>query len=210
MKKISKIMIIALLLVILLIGNSSVIAVNEYSNSIKLASVNTDQMSFGVRFSGEPEVSNRDKVKAAITNDLNATISVSGLNSKENIETATYVVQNTSTDLLANLSIQVTNSNKEYFSVTAKIEKSLLSKGEATTVTVEIELIKEPPYQEKVTSTIGIQLEAVAEQPGTGGDSGNTGTSSGGTSSKPSSGKPNEKDDTPNTGDSKFINMFWR
>ena len=67
---------------------------------------------FKVKFSGVPIVSNEQKVKAAVTNDISATINVTGLTMEENVETASYVVQNTSKDLLAELAVNITNSNE--------------------------------------------------------------------------------------------------
>lgn len=192
MRKINKIFIVIILATVILIRNYYVIA----------SSLNSSQLNFKVRFSGEPQVSNAAKVKAAITDELSATINVNNLTMKENIETVTYIVQNTSTDLSAELSMEANNSNKEYFSLSYNIEKTILKKGEATKVTVIIELIKEP-ILENEKATIGIQLKATPVQP-----------------SEDKEDKPNspitnikdyyDKDDTPKTGNSSFIDIFGR
>lgn len=213
MSKVTKILIITFLL--LLIGNYYVTAV----------SLNSSQINFKVRFSGEPEVSNKTKIKAAVTDDLSATINVNNLITKGETATATYIVQNTSTDLSANLSIETTNNNKEYFSLTSNIEKTHLKKGEATRVTITIQLIKEP-ILENEKATIGIQLKATPVQPTNDTDNNsnsenndktpsttitnNNKTNINKESQETSIKKFYEKDNTPKTGDSSFINVFWR
>lgn len=126
--------------------------------------LNSSQIEFKVSFSGEPQVSNANKVVAAITDDLSATINVTNLTMEENKETVTYIVQNTSKDLSANLSVEIANSNKKYFDISSKIEKTTLEKGEATKITITIELIKTPILESEKT-TIGIKLKAIPVQP---------------------------------------------
>lgn len=184
MKRINKILIVILLTTLILIRNYYVIA----------NSLNSSKLNFKVQFSGEPQVSNKTKVKAAITDELNATVNVDNLTMNENIETVTYIVQNTSTDLSADLSVKTHNSNEEYFSLSYNIEKTTLKKGESTKVTIIIQLIKDP-ILENEKSTIGIQLKATPVQ---------TGIDSPITNIK----DYYEKDDTPKTGILSFINIF--
>ena len=218
MKKISKIVVI-ILITIILIGNCYALAANENLSLVKLATINPNQTNFKVRFSGKPKVSNENKVKASVTNDLSATINVTGLTMKENFETVTYIVQNTSTDLSADLSIQTTNSNEEYFAIESNIEKTTLAKGEAAKVTITIKLIKEP-LDESEKTTIGIQLKANPVQPTDDNDenAGHPTTTIPDTNANPNPNpnpNPNEnyygeKDDTPKTGNWKIIDVFWR
>ena len=181
------------------------------------------QNDFKVKFSGVPIVSNEQKVKAAVTNDISATINVTGLTMEENVETASYVVQNTSKDLLAELAVNITNSNEEYFLIEPQIEKTILTNGEATRVIIKVELLKEPT-EESQKSTIGIQLKAQPIQPKEDDNVNNENASS----SKPDDStiqttpstniKPNdkpqydyyEKDETPKTGSLRFLDIFWR
>lgn len=186
MKRISKFLIVIVLATLILIRNYYVIA----------NSLNSSNLNFKVQFSGEPQVSNKIKVKAVITDELNATVNISNLTMKENIETVTYIVQNTSTDLSADLSVEMHNSNEEYFALESNIEKTTLKKGETTKITIIIKLIKEP-ILENEKSTIGIQLKATPVQ---------TGTDSPITNIK----DYYEKDDTPKTGILSFINIFGR
>lgn len=153
MKKSSKIVIVLLILAVFLLENGSVIA-----------TVNPNQTEFKVIFSGKPSVSNENTVKASITNEVNASVSVSGLTMKENVEYVTYIVQNTSKNLYADLVVNITNSNKEFFDVKTTVEKNNLTNGEATKITIKIELIKEPIDKSEMT-TIGIQLRATPVQP---------------------------------------------
>ena len=164
MKKTQKILLIVILITIIMFSNSYAIATSKKISTIKLATSNMNQTEFKVRFSGKPKVSNESKVDAAITNDLCAIINASGLTMDESTETVTYIIQNTSKDLSAELSIETTNSNKEYFLIESKIEKTTLTKGEATKIIIKIQLIKEPVGKSE-KSTIGIQLRATPIQP---------------------------------------------
>ena len=222
MRKIKKLLILIMMLTNLFVGKT-------YATS----NINPNQTEFKVRFSGEPIVSNEEKVKAAITNDLNATINVTDLTIEENIETVTYIVQNISKDLSAEISLNVSNSNKEYFLVESEIKNNTLAKGEATEVTIKVELLKEP-VEKQEKSTIGIQLDVKPIQPTednsqkqepnepSSSSSSNDSSSSSSSSSSNSTSKPSqttttnqnyeyyEKDETPKTGIFKFIDIFWR
>ncbi len=231
MKKTQKILLIVILITIIMFSNSYAIATSKKISTIKLATSNMNQTEFKVRFSGKPKVSNESKVDAAITNDLCAIINASGLTMDESTETVTYIIQNTSKDLSAELSIETTNSNKEYFLIESKIEKTTLTKGEATKIIIKIQLIKEPVGKSE-KSTIGIQLRATPIQPTEDGNS-NTGintptspsdstTPNTTTPTSPNTKLPNsqkntkkhynyyEKDETPKTGNFKIINIFGR
>ena len=124
-------------------------------------------------FSGTPIVSNSEYITAAITDDINATISVNGLTTKGQMVTAEFTVQNASSDLSTDLSVTTTNSNTEYFILSSEINKSSLIAGEATIVKVNVELAK-TPLAGRVESTIGVQLVATPVEPGKEGSSGST------------------------------------
>ena len=125
----------------------------------------------------------------------------------ENIETATFIVQNTSTDLFANLELEMINSNEEFFKVNVDIDKNVLTNGEATKITVNIELIK-TPIKETEKTIIGIKLNAIPIQP----SKENVSITDNNQSTITNTNKHdyNEKDETPKTGNGKFINIFWR
>ena len=203
MRKIKRLLIITIMLVILLIGSS-------------YTTFSSEQNDFKVRFSGEAIVSNKNKVSAKVVNDTNAVLEVSKLTSKETIS---YIVENTSRDLSADLSVNITNDNKEYFLVETKIEKTRLLKGEETKVILTVELIKEPIHKVE-NAKIGVQLISKPVQPEDEKQEENfnkpqTETPS---TTKPSNNSSNvnkdygyyEKDETPKTGDFKFIDIFRR
>ena len=165
MSKTNKIIIMAVLAATLLLGIGYAAIQNIVLNIAGTAAADPNQENFKVMFTGTPEVSDEEHVAASITDDINATINVSGLTKKGEKVSATYTVQNTSTDLSADLLLATTNSNTEYFTISSDLEKTSLTAGEPTTVTVTIEVIK-TPLAESVNSTVGIQLTAIPVQPG--------------------------------------------
>ena len=174
MSRTTKILTAILLVAIMLLGVGYAAIENITLNITGTASADPSQANFIVKFSGEPTVSDSTKVTAAVSDDLNATINAQGLATKGEIVTSTYTIQNASTDLSADLTVETTNSNTEYFTITSELEKTSLVAGEATTLTVSIELIK-VPIEQTETTTIGIQLTAIPVQPGQEGTSGETG-----------------------------------
>ena len=173
MSKTNKIIVVALLAAVLLLGVGYAAIQNITLNISGTAAADPSQSNFKVMFTGTPEVSDSTYVTAGITDETNATINVAGLTSKGQIVSATYTVQNTSTDLSADLSVATTNSNTEYFTLSSELADTSLTAGEATTVTVTVELTK-TPVAESVSSTVGVQLTAVPVQPGAEGTSGTT------------------------------------
>ena len=165
MKKTTKVIIIAILVAVLLLGIGYAAIQNITLNIAGKATADPSQSNFKVMFTGTPEVSDSTYVTAGITDDTNATINVRGLTTKGQIVSATYIVQNVSTDLSADLGLVTTNSNTEYFTISSELAKTSLVAGEATTVTVTAELIK-IPIQEAVSSTVGVQITAAPVQPG--------------------------------------------
>ena len=169
MRRTNKIIIAILLISIMLLGVGYAAIQNITLNITGTATADPSQSNFTVRFSENVQVSDSNKVIAAITDDTNATINVSGLTTSGDTATATYTVQNTSKDLSANLSVATTNSNEEYFLIESKLGNETLTAGGATTLTVTVQLIK-TPISTVETSTIGIQLTAEPVQPGQEGD----------------------------------------
>ena len=173
MKTTNKVIIASMLVAIMLIGVGYALIQNITLNITGSATANPNDANFGVKFAETTEVSDASKVTAAITNDTNATINVVGLTSAGETVTATYTVQNTSTDLSADLSVETTNDNTEYFEITSQLGKTSIVAGEATTLTVTVELLKTPIVATE-KATMGIQLTAVPVQPGEEGTSGGT------------------------------------
>jgi hypothetical protein len=172
MSKTNKIIIGIILTAVLLLGVGYAAIQNISLNITGTATADVSQSNFVVKFSNTPQVSDSNKVTASVTNSTNATMNVTGLTTKGDSVTATYTVQNTSADLSANLSVQATNSNEEYFEITTELGKTTLTSGDATTLTVTITLIK-TPITDNITSTIGLQLTSEPLQPGEEGGNGN-------------------------------------
>ncbi|MBR3614721.1 MAG: leucine-rich repeat protein [Clostridia bacterium] len=165
MKKTNKIILASAIVAVLLLGIGYAAIQNITLNINGTAAADPSQSNFKVMFSGTPTVSDDTYVTAAITDDTNATINVEGLTKKGDVVTATYTVQNASTDLSADLGVSTTNSNTEYFTLMSELDKTSLVAGEATTLTVTVELTK-TPIVDSVSATIGVQLEAMPVQPG--------------------------------------------
>jgi hypothetical protein len=186
MSKTNKIIIGVILAAVLLLGVGYAAIQNISLNITGTAKADVSQSSFVVGFAKTTQVSDPSKVTASVTNGTNAVLNVAGLTAKGDSVTATYTLQNTSPDLSANLSIQSTNSNEEYFTVETEIGKTSLESGEATTLTVTITLIK-TPITDNITSTIGLQLTSEPVQPGEEGEpeGGNGGDTSGSEGTEP-------------------------
>ena len=165
MRRTSKIILTVIILSMLLLGIGYAAIQNVTLNIVGTVSADPSQSNFKVMFVGTPVVSDEAYVTAAITDDTNATINVEGLTLKGQTVSATYDVQNVSTDLSADLSLSTTNNNTEYFTISSELEKTSLVAGEATTVTVTVELTK-TPITDTEMATIGVQLEAIPVQPG--------------------------------------------
>ncbi len=88
-----------------------------------------------------------------------AHITVTGLTKKADSATAEYTVVNDSNSIGANISLELTNTNTEYFRVTETILDKQLQAGDTTKVRITVELLK-TPISEVLTSDIIARLEA--------------------------------------------------
>ncbi|MBR3614132.1 MAG: leucine-rich repeat protein [Clostridia bacterium] len=165
MKRTNRIILTVVIVAMLVLGVGYAAIQNITLNITGTAAADPSQSNFKVMFSGTPTVSDETYVTAAVTNDTNATINVEGLTKVGDVASATYTVQNASTDLSADLSVLTTNDNTEYFTLSSELEKTSLVAGEATALTVTVELTK-TPLEESVSATIGVQLTAMPVQPG--------------------------------------------
>ena len=165
MRKTSKIIVTVVIIAIILLGIGYAAIQNITLTIAGTAAADPSQANFKVMFSGTPTVSDETYVAAAITDDINATMNINGLTKKGESVSATYIVQNVSNDISADLKLATTNSNTEFFTLKSEVGKVSLIAGEATTVTLTVELTK-TPIQESVNATIGLQLEAMPVQPG--------------------------------------------
>ena len=175
MRKTNKIIVVTILVAMLLLGIGYAAIQNVTLNISGTVAADPSQSNFKVCFVTDPEptVSDSTYVTAGVIDDINATINVSGLTIKGQIVSATYIVQNTSTDLSADLSVATTNSNTEYFTISSELADTSLKAGETTIVIVTVELTK-TPISESVSSIVGVELTAVPVEPGQEGTSGTT------------------------------------
>ncbi len=165
MKKTTKVVLAVLVAAMLLLGIGYA-AISQITLTIAgTATAQADSANFKVMFTDAITVSDSTKVTATKTNDTNATIAVSGLTTVGQTATATYTVQNTSTDISADINVATTNDNTEYFRINAKIGDTRLDPAEATTVTVTITLLKSV-ITDNETATVGVQLTAYPVEPG--------------------------------------------
>ena len=158
----SKIILTIVLASVVIIGVGYA-AINSIALEItgQLAAAPSDA-NFTVKFTdASPSEGN---VVANVTGDKTATLNVSGLTAKGEKATATYTIQNTSADLSANLTAAASNQNTEYFTVSTSFSNTSIAKGETSTLTVTVELIK-TPVENTVTDTVGINIEASPVQP---------------------------------------------
>lgn len=154
-----------LLVAILMLGIGYAAMSNITLNINGGASAVVEDENFKVKFTGTPEVSS-ENVTATIADDHNATLNVSGLSAKGDVETVIYTIENASEDLNASVAVPtITNDNTEYFSVTTDmLAATTLTAGDTTTVKVTVELIK-TPVSEDQTADIKISLVASPVQP---------------------------------------------
>ncbi len=133
-------------------------AINTINFVISVNSTaSTNQSNFSVKFKSATLTSGTGT--ATITNDTTATISVTGLTKVGDTATATYTIKNESLGVGADISLQLSNSNTEYFKVTETINDKQLQVNEQTTATITVEMIKTPIISD-VTTTITGTLHA--------------------------------------------------
>ena len=137
--------------------------VNSVTLSItgSAAAGNTD---LKVSFNGTKTVSNPSKGSATVTaGSKTATFTASNLTLNESI-TYTYTVQNTETDVAANISLSTTGSGS-YFIVTATPTSTVIQPGTTSVVSVVVKMIKTPVSSTDNTASFTITLNAVPDEP---------------------------------------------
>lgn len=126
-------------------------------NSVTLSitgTVGANSENIDVYFAGTPQVSNSSKVTATATaGTLTGNITVSDLTLNETV-TATYFITNNERDVGAIISLEsITNSNPDYFEVTATVNNSSVilcpENTEKKAVVITIKLKKTP-----ITTTV--------------------------------------------------------
>lgn len=107
-----------------------------------------------------PTVSS-DNINANIYEDDDkvAYFDVSELATIDDEATVTFNVINESNGIAALLSLEITNSNTEYFNVSKDIQKTNLLAGENNNITITVSL-KKLPISESVSSSIKLKIKA--------------------------------------------------
>ncbi len=161
----NKIILAIVLIAVLLIGIGYAAIGNLQLNINGTAKAETKQENFLVRFTGETGKSGDGTITAIVEDDTHAKMDVSGLSARGETAVATYVVENKSADLSADLSVVAVNSNEAYFKTTVELGKTSLVAKETTTVTVTVELLK-TIIETNQESILKITLTAIPVQPG--------------------------------------------
>ncbi len=157
-KKTLQIVLIVLVAVLTLgIGYASISAINLIINGNATANVN--QNNFKVHFTQAQAITGTTGVSGTSSIDDNdATIAyfdVTGLTKVGDYGVATYTVLNNSNGIGADITLQLTNSNNEYFKITETVADSQLQAGDTTTATIRVEMIKTPIQADVTTSVTG-------------------------------------------------------
>ena len=161
-KKTLQICLFVLIAVVTLgIGYASITAINLFINGNATASVN--QSNFNVHFTGTPTLGGNvtPTGSASISQQDNkvALFDVGGMTKVGDYAEAIYTVLNDSNGVGADITLNVTNSNSEYFKVTETVADSQLQAGDTTTATVKVEMIK-TPIENAVTTSVTAKLIA--------------------------------------------------
>ena len=149
------------------IGYAAISAINLFINGNATASVNqnnfkvyftstadTPSLTGNVTVTGTAEISSQDNTVA--------TFNVGGLTKVGDYAIATYTVLNDSEAIGAEISLNVTNSNSEYFKVIETILDNKLQAGDTTLATVKVEMIK-TPINDDVTTSVTARLTATPQ-----------------------------------------------
>ena len=137
---------------------------NPNDNNFKVHFVetaDTPNLEGNVTLTGSADIDKNDNTMA--------TFNVGGLTKEGDYAIATYTIINNSNDVGAKLSLELTNSNADYFKVTETITDTELQAGDTTTGTVKVEMIKTPLTNEVTTSiTAKIKASAIENASATG------------------------------------------
>lgn len=174
-KRTLQIVLIVLIAVVTLgIGYAAISAVNLIINGN--ATANVEQNNFKVHFTQAQAISGSTGASGTSTidsqDDTKATFDVTGLTKVGDYAEAVYTVRNDSNGIGAEITLNLTSSNTEYFKVTETILDNKLQAGEETTAKVKVEMIK-TPITDAVSTTITATLTAIPVENATasGGDS---------------------------------------
>ena len=161
-KKTLQIVLIVLVAVLTLgIGYASISAINLIINGNATANVN--QNNFKVHFTQAQSITGSTGASGTSSidtqDDTKAMFDVTGLTKVGDYAEAVYTVRNDSNGIGAEITLNLTSSNTEYFKVTETILDDKLQAGEETTAKVRVEMIK-TPITDAVSTSITATLTA--------------------------------------------------
>ena len=161
-KKQLKVFMFALIsLFALSIGYASISSVNLIVNGNVTASVN--QNNFKVHFTDAEEITGTTGVSGTSLiddeDDTIASFNVTGLSKVGDYAEAYYVIKNDSSSIGSKISLDVANTNNEYFVVNSRIFDTELQAGDTTNASVKIEMIK-TPIENDVSTDIMVKIIA--------------------------------------------------
>ena len=159
-KKIKVFLFVLISILTISIGYASISAINLIINGNATASVN--QNNFKVHFTEAKEITGTTGVSGTTiieSNDTIASFNVTGLYKTGDYAEAEYTIKNDSNGIGAEITLNLTNSNTEYFKVTETILDDKLQAGEETTAKVKVEMIK-TPITDAVSTSITATLTA--------------------------------------------------
>ena len=159
-KKIKVFLFVLISILTISIGYASISAINLLINGNGTASVN--QNNFKVHFTEAKEITGTTGVSGTTiieSNDTIASFNVTGLSKTGDYAEAEYTIKNDSAGIGAEISLNLSNTNNEYFKVTETILDNKLQAGDETTASVKVEMIK-TPVTDSVTTSVTAKLIA--------------------------------------------------
>ena len=156
-KKLQIVLLVLIAVLTLGIGYASITAVNLIINGNGTVSVN--QENFKVYFTNSTVTEGKGTVSIDEEDATIGYFDITGLSKEGDEATATYTVRNYSNGVGAEITLNLTNSNTEYFKVTETILDNKLQAGESTTAKVRVEMIK-TPITDAVSTSITATLTA--------------------------------------------------
>ena len=131
-------------IIVLGIGYAAIGNINLIANG-SLSAI-ADQSNFDVKFLSTgvnaPTIQGSPTNSVTVTSNTTASFNVLSLVEKDDSVTAILKVKNESNNVGARISLNLSNSNSEYFKVTEHVDDTELQVGDITTVTVTVKMIK--------------------------------------------------------------------
>ena len=159
-KKIKVFLFVLIGILTISVGYASISAINLLINGNGTVSVN--QNNFIVHFTEAKEITGTTGVSGTTiieSNDTVASFNVTGLSKTGDYAEAEYTIKNDSAGIGAEISLNLSNTNNEYFKVTETILDNKLQAGDETTASVKVEMIK-TPINDSVTTSVTAKLIA--------------------------------------------------